>query len=426
MRRVVVHQLPVLIAGAGAILITLLFWAVLPASQRGTIHSDFQLYYEPVARNLLGGSGMIDTQGNPAVRYPPAFPALLAAIFGLAQLVQLPDPIAINLFILLCTGTSGALLYTIARLLWAPLPAALTTLAWACYPPVLWVSKQANSETPFMVFFYAAVLAFWYAVLRRPRAWPLFLVAGLLAGLAALTRPIGIVIAPVMALTLLLMWRVAAGRRWAMVALLLAGFLTPIMPWQIWIYTQTGRTVLLSTGGPSSMRDGLTFAVNKREKRQGVSLPDDVIATMSRIRDHGGEIRSYGDVVRMLGEEFQRDPAAVLKLLGIKAARSWYATDSERFEVPALLMQISVFLALLASCGLLLHAGGDKRFYAVLIALMLLATWGMTFLVLSILRYMTPVIGLALTTLPALLPARAYAWASGLRVRLRQHRSEPR
>jgi 4-amino-4-deoxy-L-arabinose transferase-like glycosyltransferase len=395
--------LPVVIACA--LLITLAFWAVLPAGLRGNTNSDFDTFYEPVARSLLAGEGLTTAEGRPALRYPPGYAALLALVFAVAGALAIPESLALAGFTLLCVALGAALVYALARLLWGPSPAALIALAWASYPPMLWSTKQPNSETPFTVCFYAGVLLFWYAYSRRSRPWPLLVAAGVCIGLSMLIRPLALSVPPAMALFLLLGRRHrGALARLGLLAAFVVGCLAPVLPWQAWMYAQSGRLHLLSSGGPSSMRDGLTFAVDRRDRRSGYTAPPDVAAVMERLRERGGEMRSFGAVAQIVGEQLRRDPAPTLKLLGIKALRSLYATDSERFELPSILMQC--FYLGLIGLGLrrAWRRGGELRDYALLIGLLLLCFWGATFLVLSILRYTAPMIALALTILPALLP----------------------
>lgn len=395
-----------LAVAAVAVLLTLLFWVLLPEQLRANTNSDYRNFYEPVARNILAGEGLTTADGRPALRYPPGYPLLLAAVFGIAGALGVPDLVALAIFTLLCVALSAALVYVIARMLWGPLPAAIAGLLWMTYPPVLWSTKQPNSETPFSVCFYAGVAIFWYTYSRRTRSWPLYLAAGVCIGCSMLIRPLALSIPPALALFVLLGRAQPGGLlRLGLVGALLVGCALPVLPWQGWMYAQSGTWHLLSSGGPSSMRDGLTFAVDRRDRRVGNPVPSDVLATMERLRERGGEMRSFGSVVRIVGEELARDPPAVLKLLAIKAMRSLYAMDSERYDTLSILMQC-FYLGLIGFGAW--HAwrgGGLPRDYVLMTGLLLLGFWGITFLVLSILRYTAPMIALALTLVPALLPS---------------------
>ena len=93
----------------------------------------------------------------------------------------------------------------------------------------------------------------------------------------------------------------------------------------------------------------------------------------------------------------------MLKLIAMKAARSWYATDSGRFQIPILAIQLVTMGLILLSTRAAWTSGGPQRLLACGIWGVIAYFWGMTVLVLSIARYMVPAIGLAFLLLPALL-----------------------
>ena len=64
-----------------SVLIVSIFWMVLPARFRATENTDYVYYYEPVARNILKGAGVVSLDGTTAIRYPPGYPLLLTSIF---------------------------------------------------------------------------------------------------------------------------------------------------------------------------------------------------------------------------------------------------------------------------------------------------------------------------------------------------------
>jgi hypothetical protein len=83
-----------------------------------------------------------------------------------------------------------------------------------------------------------------------------------------------------------------------------------------------------------------------------------------------------------------------MKLLLLKLARSWYGTDSQRFEKPTLFIQLA-YLALVAwGIWSAWKPGGLDRVFLIGALLIVGYFWGMTFMALSILRYMVPVIAL--------------------------------
>ena len=177
-----------------------------------------------------------------------------------------------------------------------------------------------------------------------------------------------------------------------------------ILPWEAWMYSNTGKVVVLSSGGVESILDGLTFALvpdSDGNYRQAVTVPQDVAALMQDIHESSAEIKSLDGVISVITGKLRTQPLTMAKLFVIKAARSWYGTASGRFETPIMLIQ-SVYLAVVLWCsGVAWKRGGVAKELTISIWLMVLYFWGMTVLVLSILRYIIPVMGLLFLLIPA-------------------------
>ena len=180
-----------------AILITVLFWNILPARFQINESSDYLKFYEPVARNIVQGSG-ITLRDSPATGYPPGHPIFLAAVFKFAELFMLPEEAVISTVILICTGLSSLFLFILARQVWGPVPAAVSALVWTTYPLALWLTKQPNSEVSFLVFFYGSFALLWSALSRKEQPMFFYFSSGFLIGIAMLIRPIALGIGVIM------------------------------------------------------------------------------------------------------------------------------------------------------------------------------------------------------------------------------------
>ncbi len=393
----------VLLVAFCSLTVLLIFWRFVPAGPAASENSDYLNYYEPVAQNLAAGKGLVTNSGLPGTHYPPGYPLLLATAFKLAAWFSLSPETANWGLTLISHLFAAVFIFQLARKLWGNIGGVLAALAWISYPPILWLSKQPSSEIPFMAVFYGSVCLLWSAYWRQAR-WHFYVLAGFLGGIAALIRPIGLGAMVMMGLGLLLATRGRNLRmRLALVGLLLLGNLLAIFPWQVWVYARTGKVVLLSGNLVPSIRDGLRFAVNLKKYRQAVSVPEDVREMMQRIDRRFDEMVSLPSVAKVVRDEASPQPMALVKLLLIKATRSWYATDSGRREGIILLLQI-VYLGLVAVGGWCAwKAGGQPRQLFFGIALTLLYFWGMTILTLSILRYLTPIIGLSFALIPGIL-----------------------
>jgi hypothetical protein len=406
----------VFISSIGA---TILFWMLLPSTMLINESSDYIDFYEPSARNIIAGHGFT-IKGIPALRFPPGYPLLLAAIFTLSTFFNIPEEAALSAFVLLSMGLTSIFVFLLARSVWGARSALLAPLIWMTYPFALWLTKQPTSEMPFLVVFYGGFCLFWYALGGGGRrSWPLFFLVGLLAGFAMLIRPIAIGICLVMGVILWVVGHEMTARlRLLLLSMILLGNLAAILPWVGWVYSTTGRVVLLSSGSLPAIHDGLTFAVRQSKGyRVTVKAPQDVVALMQDIDAHSSERQSLAGVIMAMLDALRAQPITVAKFLGLKVVRSWYGTDSGRFETQIMLIQ-AVYLGLvLWGSGYAWRQGGMAKQLTISIWLMVLYFWGMTVLALSILRYMVPAIGLSFVLLPAILCRLAGHGSKGLDLR---------
>jgi 4-amino-4-deoxy-L-arabinose transferase-like glycosyltransferase len=391
-----------------SILIVSIFWMVLPVRFRATENTDYVAYYEPVARNILNGTGIVSLDGTTAIRYPPGYPLLLASILFLSRQLRISEATGLSVFAILCLGSASVLIFQLSRSVWGITPALISSLVWATYPLALWYSQEPGTELPFTAIFYGAFCLFWYTLLRKSRAWPIYFLIGLLVGLAMLIRPIAIGAGVLMAVIL---WLYASHLRprlkLTLIAVLLLGNVVAVAPWEGWMYSRTGKVILLSNGGVPSIRDGLTYGVSKGA-RQGGSVPADVAELMNDIRAKYEELRSLSDIAVIMSKELLIRPVAVVKLFLLKVVRSWYGTDSRRLETPLMLLQLIYLALILWATKVAWKLGGTARELTVSVWLMAFYFWGMTIVALSIARYMVPAMGLLFTLLPAVYgPVRA-------------------
>ena len=188
------------------------------------------------------------------------------------------------------------------------------------------------------------------------------------------------------------------------IGLLLIGVSLIILPSEVWVYSQSNEVILLSKGGEASIRDGLTFAANKKGYREDILIPGNVQLLTDDLLGYAqsGQMGKLQNILTVLVQEFRLRPMDVISLYAFKALRSWYATDSGRFEMPSIFLQGLYFVAIIVSSGKSWQRGGRARHMAVAAWLILGYFWFITIAVLSILRYMLPAIGLLFLLLPAI------------------------
>jgi 4-amino-4-deoxy-L-arabinose transferase-like glycosyltransferase len=177
--------------------------------------------------------------------YATAFYATGGAREGTARIVELLLGLA-----------AIAVAYLLGRRLncrWAGLIAAFGV---AVYPPFIHSTGALYSEPPAIFTLPTAVLAFlWASEQQRLRAW---LVPGIFFGFTALIRPEYLLVGAAFALFAAI--RIGQQRGWqpslAGATLLVAGLLTPIIPWTVHNEVVLDRTVPISTGGGKALYVG--------------------------------------------------------------------------------------------------------------------------------------------------------------------------
>lgn len=391
-----------------SILSTCLFWLVKPPTFLHVTAANYarlNMDYFGQVQVLIAGHGTF------SVRYPPGFPLLLGAIYKGAISLHLPLAACLGVFVLACTASGSVLLFLLARHIWGKDLALVAPLAWMTYIAALWLTTYASPETPFMVFLFGGVLVVWRGVTGgRPRGYLVFM-GGALIGVAMLIRPIALFLGVLLPA---LLWFIARGTkrrvRLRLMLLMFVGTVAAVAPWEVWAHHQTGRVILLSSGGVPSILDGLTYAVDPTEMRNA-HIPDNVAALQRDMYARQmKELHSVGTIAAYLVTQLRRRPAAVVELFAIKAADSWYATDSTRYDWLFLLVQ-AIYLPLVAlGTWHTWKRGGRARDMAMVTSAIGVCFWCMTIMVLSIARYMTPAVGLLFVTLPGTLPALQRVW----------------
>ena len=380
----------------GALVVFSVLPFVIPDSVQPNESKDYSGFYRPVAENVLQGEGLKDMEGGPATRYPPGYPLVLTAVFAAADAVGVSHDIASDAFKVLALAATCLVLFLITRLLFPPPVAWLAALLWATYPINLMVATQPYSEIPFTLVLYVLVFLLLRGVQTGQVTARLTAVVGLLVGVCSLIRPMAILMAlPLVAVVWFWSADQSRRRRIALGAALVAGNVLVLAPWEIWAWERTGEVIPLSSGGTESIVAGLT--VGSHDDQEGeAGLPADVADLMADAAAQRDSFETTGDIARFLADEFGERPITVVKLMLVKAARSWYATDSLRHESYVALLQLPYLL--LAGGGLVLAFRGESfvRRAGALVVVLTLYHWVVTITVTSIIRIMSPVAGLLL------------------------------
>jgi len=194
--------------------------------------------YTDAAARVLNGEGV-----GPRYTGVPGYPALLAVLSVMAPSgvlgLRLAQAALTSLGCILCFGLARRL---------AGSGAGIAAAALYAVDPLLVVSSGLlYPEAAAALILTAAVLACWEAT-RRDRLAPAA-GAGLLFGVLALFRQVGLVLAPV---SLLWVGTSAPGGRWRRVTLMAAfglGWGLALLPWTLRNYAVYGRLIPVAIGG---------------------------------------------------------------------------------------------------------------------------------------------------------------------------------
>jgi 4-amino-4-deoxy-L-arabinose transferase-like glycosyltransferase len=385
-----------------SIIIIVIFLKLMPASVKTVgAGADFTANYAPAARNLLAGRGFILDDGTLALHYPPGYSLILAGIFKLSDYIGVDHKIMMYLFNVLTSSFVAVIIYLLAAEIWGSAVGILVALIWITYPFNLWLSGLSSTEIPFMAFFLSSIYIIISACLRNTLSGPLCFLAGILMGGAMLIRPIAIGMSFIIGIIIwLFAGKIKLHLKLFLIMMVFAGNLLMIAPWEGWMYQRTGKIIPLCSSGTNALRDGLTFAVKMKGYRRGVWVPADVRTLQEDINKQYDKLKTLGDVASVLAENLLIRPVAVLKLFFIKLGRSWYGTDSQKFEGPILFIQGFYLLLIIWGTYKVWKMSLITKKLILGIWLIVFYFWGMCIMSLTLLRYMGPVIGLLFLFLP--------------------------
>jgi len=264
--------LAVAVGIAARLAFSLVYWVDKPLT-----HDERE--YLLLARNVAEGRGFAHLQPDgapvPGEHFgrAPIYPVLLAGIVRAAGMPPDGDAALLRSVRIVQAALGGALVWLVAWLAGrAAGPAAAAAAAWlaAVYPPLVWTPAYVWSETLFSVLALgcAAVLS-----LER-RTSPALAAAGVLAGVAVLTRPAMLFFLPLAAAWLA--WK----REWRGAVLFALACALVVLPWTVRNVREYGRFVLVASEGgitfwtgnhPLAVGEG-DLAANPQLKRENVAL----------------------------------------------------------------------------------------------------------------------------------------------------------
>jgi 4-amino-4-deoxy-L-arabinose transferase-like glycosyltransferase len=371
----------------GLVVVTVVaLWCALPTQFQANQSYDYVCCYETAARNSLAGKGFVYNNGVFASAYPPGFSLLLVGVFSIGKWIG--EGLALRLFIILCDTGTVLVAYSMGRALGGPWLGRLYGIGLISYPFFLWMSKQPNSELPFLPLVLCGFYTYMRLVTDRHNLpWKWAALSGFCWALAALIRPIA-VFGPFVIVACIALFdkNHKQSRRMILAGILVLVNVVTMAPWEIIAKKATGRWILSGDNSGVGYVDGLTFGL-PAFMNNPAQVDADVGGLMERAAGQLDRIRTTGGYLSFLKEEAQHHPGAFVKIMIIKILRAWYATYEGYFE--GINKMISLVYVATACVGLWwmwkTHAAVARGIIA-----LVLYFWGMSVLVLPILRYMVP------------------------------------
>jgi len=272
--------------------------------------------YVGIARNLVAGNGFVTEEGDHRAWYAPFYPLVLAPLFGL-----IPFPfLATRILHALMSGVIVLIVYRLGDQVFKSRRAGLIGAALVAFDPFLiYFSLFLLTETMF-IFWSMALL--WWLMIKVPRQGTTvtFLLAGLILGLATLTRPVILGYFPLVVVGWIYYSRdrlqVAAGQ----MLLVALGCAVLMLPWIVRNYNVYGKFV------PVTLQSGMAlYAGNNPLNHRGGGLGEGV--------DYGAppvpgfedmDERAQSEALTRLALGYIMDhPGKFIRMIPVKLSRCW-------------------------------------------------------------------------------------------------------
>lgn len=338
------------------------------------------------ARLILEGEGF----GDPL--YPVFTPPLYAVFIALGSFLFGAEQFPIKLFQIILDSLTSVFVYVIIRKLIGPKVAVLSGTGWAMYPLAIYATLYIGSEAMF-TFLLSLFVLLALQVKQHPESWRLYGAAGLVLGVATLTRGTTQFLPIFILIGLLLAYRHLPNGVMKGYLIFFLSYAVMLSPWALRNYLVLHEFVPVATGGSVLLQgasDEFLTIENKKKydgyfeelNRRGIHMPsnEDGPVAMDRFFVRAG-LESY----RM---RWETDPLSFVPFMAMKFARLWYSTESGNNERIILFVNSLIYVP--AVIGLWIVWLRHSQFLWILgpvILYFLLLHW----LTLPLFRYILPV-----------------------------------
>jgi len=367
----------------------LVFFANIGPEGHMALGTDYLQCYAPIAENIISGKDII--LNKEYVRCAPGYAFLLVPIFYLSDAFSLGRVPLILFFNVILTAISAAILFLIARNVFSKNVSLISSLLWLSYPLNQWLIKNPNSEVPFITLLLLGTLLYMKLV-NNPEDKKYAFWSGLAMGIAALVRPIGLLVPLVLIMLVFFLINQPLKKKAITAFIILLGSIVFILPWELYALNKTGDLMPLSTGGPATIREGFYFGARSGAGGDKFKASEDVMNFMAKIYSEPVvNNKSYRELAGLLWRETLNSPTAFFKLMIIKIARSWYGTSQLWLEWRIALLQLPYLIFGTAGVFFAIKKHKEKSKQIMVLLAPIAYFWLMVVATLSIARYMIPV-----------------------------------
>ncbi|MGQ9706905.1 MAG: glycosyltransferase family 39 protein [bacterium] len=359
------------------------------------IGTDFEKAYYPLAKSIMNGNGYC-VSGKFNAQYPPGYPLFLILPHILSNIFNVDILLVIRILNIIILSSSVFILFRLVDFGFGKKVGFLTAYLWMIYPFSLWLLRCGYSEIPFVVLILLA-LFFTIKIAREDLVRYSFLI-GLMLGISTLFRPIALLWFLIPTGSILFLRKINIMRRLLLIAIIIFTFIIILIPWEIYVYKNTGDLVIVSKEGWTSIVYGITFGVKNIENIKGrIPVPEDILNFMRNTRELDISLRIQGEMlanpenlIPYLRSEFLKNPSFFIKLFFYKLVRVWFATEEMWYEKYILIIQVPLFILFVIGFIISLKYFSNIKKIIFIFLSYIIYFWIMTTIALSILRIMLP------------------------------------
>lgn len=408
-----------------ALALQFLFSTILPRENKVNESADYLIFYSVIADRLNRGDGYTnswyfsshDGNAKPAYKnegarelithWPPGYPVILGKLFYIADQLNHDRNKVVLAFIFAIYALTSVVVYKISTQFASVGTSVVSALIWMSYPFNLWLTKQPNTEIPYIFLFYTAILLLFKYISSRRIIYLVF--SALILAASTYVRAISfflpLVFMAILVLNLHPVNKQTELRYRIKSATIFFGiYLACLLPWEYFVYSETGKIIPMATSGDSLTVDSINNILTAKLGGE-ISLPSDVKVMLTSSLEHTQSLGVEGRQIRpaeLIINNLLDSPVASIKYLFIKITRSLYGTDMKRHEQYIVAIQIVYLVIMLAGVYLAKNCRNDVCVPHAILFAFVSYYWLVCIIGLPLLRYMIPALGL-LTIYPSVL-----------------------